>query len=168
MVKHFLSVGLFSIMMVFATVSQAGTPILDSIKEKGFDAFVIQDDELGAIKGARLVSGMPMPSVTVGINRHYVSYKGFGNVKDFRSYRYLGSRHDRSNNHEHAENSAIVSQRIAGDEWLIDISSWNIVGSSRTTTAEYHYQHLNRQTGAPRATAFHSSYWNRPITTFRW
>lgn len=54
----------------FPTLVHAENPIVDAMQKGGVNLVTLSDDVLEEVKGTGLISYMPMPSVTSGINRH--------------------------------------------------------------------------------------------------
>ncbi len=77
----------------------------------------MDDAALKKIRGMKLISGQPFPSVVWGLKKHHVTYKGFGSYYDYRSYAYVGSEYS-----SEAQYFSYQGQRIyyGGDQWLAD------------------------------------------------
>lgn len=143
-------------------------PILESLEQQDMAPALLTDGELAQIRGAALqkIINMPSPSVTMGIREHLVTYKKFGSVTDYSSYRYIGSSYDAQASL--ALNYGGVKIRTAGDVWLADKYSsayeWKRVNAS---PIERHLQALDAN-GRPLGYGFRDSLWNRPISRFFW
>lgn len=146
----------------------SGNPILDSLKQQGVKVQTLADEDLGKIRGAALIVGQPMPSVTLGFKEHFVTYIGWGSMVDYGSYIYTGGGYNPG-----AEKYFLYegnTYRVAGDSWLADLvsspTSWN---RAYAQEVEYHYQILDPNNSyAPSSFAFRETAWNRPISTFSW
>lgn len=157
----------------------AENPILEFIQSKGIAAEEIDDVKLDFVRGAGIVVippsfpkvqtlyGQALPSVSQGMKTHMVTYKSWGSTADYTSYNYIGFSYDPNAAKTYSYNGQVFA--VTGDEWLADRLSaptaWNLKNSSKI---DYHYQVLDRFTGALTASAFRYSLWNRPLTTFKW
>ncbi len=155
-----------TVVMFSAATSMAANPILTSLKAQGVNIKVMDDASLDTVRGTALIWNQPHPSVVWGLKTHHVTYKGFGSYVDYRSYNYIGSGY---NSNAQLFVFQGTTYLVGGDQWLADQTSapntWN---AAYAVGAEYHYQHLDPNTGNPTGAAFRETGWNRPITTFSW
>lgn len=164
---------LASFLALIGVLSVSGTalaanPILDDLRQQGAQAQPLNDEALDKIKGAALIYGQPMPSVTVGLKEHSITYKGWGSYNDYSSYNYIGYGYNPSNKYTFTHTDG-GTYRVAGDQWLADlVSAPNSWSAANAVLIEYHYQVLDPNTYAPTAWGFRETAWNRPISTFHW
>lgn len=177
-----------SLLVVSSVVSSsafASTQILDSLKQQGVQSTTLNNADLAEIRGsaydsyiainassATVLSGQPLPSVTVGTKSHNVTYKGWGSYSDHTAYNYIGSGY--SPGTVGLASYGGGNYWVVGDKWLADTSSpptsWNAANAS---LIEYHYQIVVPDSnGLPSSTtssyAFRYTAWNRPISKFSW
>ncbi|MFJ4386080.1 hypothetical protein ACIP02_17295 [Pseudomonas sp. NPDC089408] len=100
--------------------SQAANEILTSIDKQGHHVMRLSDEKLRDIKGAALVIGQPLPSVTQGSKTFNVSWLGFGSQADYRKYRYVGFAYSPQENQQFNHGGIVYT--VAGYTWMADIS----------------------------------------------
>jgi hypothetical protein len=143
----------------------ATSPILDALSQQGVNAEVLKDKELKNVRGAAVLFGQPLPSMTSGIRTNYVAYKGWGSTSDYLSYNWVASSESSGNAWYAHEGWAYP---IVGDSWRADDTSGpHTYNAANSHEKEHHYQILNGN-GSLSDFAFRVSHWNRPISTFTW
>lgn len=159
---------LATMLVALPATGHAANPILASLQSKGVEAVQMDEQQLNNARGAALITGQPLPSVTTGLKTHMVTWKKFGSQTDYRSYSWEGSSYDTTNNYIYSEDG-VNSYYVAGDRWLADkvsnVNSWN---AANATLIDLHLQILDPNTKAPSNYGFRSTSWNRPISTFSW
>ncbi|MDR9837232.1 hypothetical protein [Herbaspirillum huttiense] len=167
--KYLRSIQLYlTVVAAPACSAQSVNPILDALRSDEVAVQLLQDDELIRIKGTALqrIENMVSPSVTMGVKEHQVTYRKFGSLADYSSYRYIGFSY-----------SAQSKQRInfkgqaydtVGDIWLADRYSnpyeWRRMNA---VVIERHLQDVAKD-GTLRPAGFRDAGWNRPINRFSW
>ncbi|MDR0277334.1 MAG: hypothetical protein LBJ37_05580 [Paucimonas sp.] len=149
-------------------ISHAQNPILASLKEQGVQAVKLDNAAMGEIKGAALLTGAALPSVTQGLKTYEVTWKKFGSQTDYRSYNIIGSSYDPHGIYTY--NYEGNTYRVAGDRWLADkVSNANSWALANSTQIDLHVQVLDPNNNyQPSVYGFRDSSWNRPISTFSW
>jgi len=147
--------------------SHAENAILSSLNKQVSNTRTISDKELENIRGASLIIGQPLPSVTQGSKTFQISWKGFGSKTDYRQYRYFGDSYSPHENQKY--NHGGTTHTVAGDTWMADLSgNPNQWSQANSIAIERHLQILDEITLKPTNQAVRETAWNRPITTFRW
>ncbi|KPA87888.1 MULTISPECIES: hypothetical protein [Pseudomonas] len=156
-----------ALILAVPAISHAGNPILESLKSQGLQPAELSDKQLGDIKGAALITGQPMPSVTQGLQTYHVTWKKFGSQSDYRSYNIVGTSYDPHGVYTYDYDGG--TYYVAGDRWLADktsnVGAWNL---AYATEIDLHVQVLHPETKQPSVYGFRTSSWNRPISTFSW
>ncbi|WP_296264280.1 hypothetical protein [Pseudomonas sp. UBA6562] len=153
--------------VILPMAAYADNPILVSLKAKEKTLTVLDNAKLEEIKGAALLIGQPLPSVTMGLRTYQVTWKKRGSTADFRSYQRIGYDYDPHRKLTFNENG--VEHKVAGDRWLADqisnVGSWSLANSFEI---DRHFQALDPNTGTPLNFGWRNSAWNRPTSTFSW
>ena len=152
-----------------SSATMAANPILSDLNMSFQEVEVMNDSVMSETRGAALIVGQPTPSVTHGLRKHLVTWKGFGSKADYQSYNYIGNSYTPDSQHNLIFTYNGGNYHVGGDQWLADdISSPSAWSASNAYLKEYHYQVLNPTTEAVTAYAFRETAWNRPISTFNW
>lgn len=164
---------ILTIATVVATLSaiptigySATSPILDALSQQGVNAEVLKDQELKDVRGAAVLFGQPLPSMTSGIKTNLVAYKGWGSTSDYLSYNWVGSSETSGSKRVPYQGN---NYDVVGDVWLADdVSGPYTYNVANSYTKDQHLQIVLPGTLTLSDYAFRFSSWNRPISTFTW
>lgn len=172
--KSFRVIFLALLCLAMASPAFANPSILSSLVEKGVAVQAIDDAALDNVRGTGIIYDQPLPSYTNGIKEWHVSWKGFGNVADYRNSRVVGSTELYGECYIAQEDANGNATGVwVGDEWYLDTrgdgNSWSAAG---VAFVEYHYQMRtvlsNGQVAYLTNIGLREQTWNRPIGTFSW
>jgi len=159
-IKGIACVAVLAPSLVFA----ANNPILDALTASDSGYEVMSSDEMQDARGAALIYGQPLPSVTYGLKKHHVTWKGFGSKYDYQAYNYIGNSWS-PGYVDYPYGGTTYS--AAGDEWLADTISSPYAWSAANANSIEHHVQVVFSSGVS-AYAFRVTNWNRPISTFSW
>jgi hypothetical protein len=98
----------------------ANNPILNALSASDSGYEVMSAVEMKEARGAALIVGQPLPSVTHGIKKHHVTWKGFGSQADYQSYNYVGNSYSPDTSHSNGFSYNGGLYHVGGDQWLAD------------------------------------------------
>jgi|GEM_PF-5194198 len=155
----------------------ADSSILSSLEGNGVTVKHLDDKALNEVRGTGYFAyTSTMPSTLTGVREHFISYFGFGNQYDYRSYHYVGGGFNAGTPYYANLNGEI--HPLVGDLWLADFShgpyDWQrataiLMEEMFHAMAPVYDAYGNLLGYTPSGIGwFDSVGWNRPLTTFTW